>query len=123
MHVRWELQKILIRIALITTQVFMAEFLAAQLTDENKADLQRLVAKCIADSNELLGCVTPSSLEPLMRTVATPFGRAMEELKKMAVLVGEQEGSSVDEILRHSAELLSKAENMAAVRLQGETSS
>lgn len=94
----------MLRVALIVTQVFMAELLAAQATGENREDLHEILMRCIRNITELLSSVTGASFEPVIRIVALPFGRTLGELKRIAALVGEE--GSIDEIMRQSAELL-----------------
>jgi hypothetical protein len=104
MHVRWELQKILLRIAVVTTQVHMAELLATQVTDETRDDLKKLVAGCARSAKELATSVSYASREPLMKLIAGPFDRTLRELTLVAGLVGEE--ASVEEVVRLSGVLV-----------------
>lgn len=104
MHVRWEIQKIMLRVALVLSQTFMVGQLAVQLNDESKDELVKILQKCIRDAGELVGAVTVASLEPVIRIVAEPFGRVLRELKRLHAMVGDESG--VDDIIRRSETLI-----------------
>ena len=94
----------MMRIALVITQVSLAETLARQVTDETKEDLKKMVQTCVRDAHELLAAVTGASLEPVIRVVEGGFGRALGEMRRLGEVVKEE--SAVEDLIRRSESLI-----------------
>jgi hypothetical protein len=90
MHIRWEVQKISFRSALISTRYYLAERLAAAQGGDDGL-VQETRRGCLYDMAELASCISRASLEPVARLVVPRMQGVLEELKKRPP--GIEEGS------------------------------
>lgn len=100
MHVRWEIGKIMARIALVVAQCSLAEILSEQMTDENREDMRRVLGACEREVRELLASVTEASMEAVVGIVEGPLGRVLEAMGRMGVAGVEELSRRAEEVLR-----------------------
>lgn len=83
MHIRWEIQKIMLRSALVSTRLYLAQRLAV-IGGDGEVLVQDTRRKCLQEMVELSSYLTRTCLEPVAKFAIPQLQDALQSLQNAA---------------------------------------